>query len=108
MFLGSCRYKLGDDEKIFAEIIDVLKKYNIGYFLYIGGNDSMDTVDKLRSIRQVIILTSKLSVYLKLSIMTLWVLIIHRDLARLPSILLLQLKMLLMIQVYIVLKRSYY
>ena len=46
MFLGSCRYKLGDDEKIFAEI-DVLKKYNIGYFLYIGGNDSMDTVDKL-------------------------------------------------------------
>ena len=37
MFLGSCRYKLGDDEK----------KYNIGYFLYIGGNDSMDTVDKL-------------------------------------------------------------
>ena len=26
MFLGSCRYKLGDDEKIFAEIIDVLKK----------------------------------------------------------------------------------
>lgn len=43
MFLGSCRYKLGDDEKIFAEIIDVLKKYNIGYFLYIGGNDSMDT-----------------------------------------------------------------
>ena len=47
MFLGSCRYKLGDDEKIFAEIIDVLKKYNIGYFLYIGGNDSMDTVDKL-------------------------------------------------------------
>lgn len=47
MFLGSCRYKLGDDEKIFVEIIDVLKKYNIGYFLYIGGNDSMDTVDKL-------------------------------------------------------------
>ena len=47
MFLGSCRYKLGDDEKIFAEIFNVLDKYNIGYFLYIGGNDSMDTVDKL-------------------------------------------------------------
>lgn len=25
----------------------MFKKYNIGYFLYIGGNDSMDTVDKL-------------------------------------------------------------
>ena len=44
MFLGSCRYKLPKD---LNEIIDVLKKYNIGYFLYIGGNDSMDTVDKL-------------------------------------------------------------
>ena len=47
MFLGSCRYKLNDDEETYSQIIDMFKKYNIGYFLYIGGNDSMDTVDKL-------------------------------------------------------------
>lgn len=47
MYLGSCRYKLSDDEKEYKKIIDALKKYDIGYFFYIGGNDSMDTVDKL-------------------------------------------------------------
>ncbi len=47
MFLGSCRYKLSDDDETYAEIVDMFNKYNIGYFLYIGGNDSMDTVDKL-------------------------------------------------------------
>jgi ATP-dependent phosphofructokinase / diphosphate-dependent phosphofructokinase len=47
MFLGSCRYKLSDNDETYAEIIDMFNKYNIGYFLYIGGNDSMDTVDKL-------------------------------------------------------------
>ena len=36
-----------DDEETYSQIIDMFKKYNIGYFLYIGGNDSMDTVDKL-------------------------------------------------------------
>lgn len=48
--LGSCRYKLKDtsedDEKI-KKIINTFQKYNIGYFIYIGGNDSMDTVDKI-------------------------------------------------------------
>lgn len=47
MYLGSCRYKLSDDEREYKKIIAALKKYDIGYFFYIGGNDSMDTVDKL-------------------------------------------------------------
>lgn len=47
MYLGSCRYKLSDDESEYEKIIDALKKYDIGYFFYIGGNDSMDTVDRL-------------------------------------------------------------
>lgn len=45
--LGSCRYKLKDDKAIFDQIIEVFKKFEIGYFIYIGGNDSMDTVLKL-------------------------------------------------------------
>lgn len=48
--LGSCRYKLKDyqkDNSEFERIIEVFQKYQIGYFIYIGGNDSMDTVDKL-------------------------------------------------------------
>jgi len=46
-FLGSCRYKLPNDDEVFAKIFDIFKKNNVGYFIYIGGNDSMDTVDKL-------------------------------------------------------------
>lgn len=48
--LGSCRYKLQDpskDPSEFQHIIDVFKKNEIGCFIYIGGNDSMDTVWKL-------------------------------------------------------------
>jgi 6-phosphofructokinase 1 len=48
--LGSCRLKLKDmkeDTSEYETIIRILRKYNIGYFVYIGGNDSMDTVDKL-------------------------------------------------------------
>lgn len=50
MYLGSCRYKLKDpavDESDYLRIIEILKKYEIKYFFYIGGNDSMDTVAKL-------------------------------------------------------------
>lgn len=50
MYLGSCRYKLADykkDESDFVRIFEQLKKYNIKYFFYIGGNDSMDTVAKM-------------------------------------------------------------
>ena len=50
MYLGSCRYMLpeySDDDAPYAYIFNKLKEYNIGAFFYIGGNDSMDTVDKL-------------------------------------------------------------
>lgn len=47
-FLGSCRYKLPkDDDAVYESLFDILKKYDIGYFFYIGGNDSMDTILKL-------------------------------------------------------------
>lgn len=48
--LGSCRYKLPDyseDDSIYKKIIATLKQRQIGAFFYIGGNDSMDTVNKL-------------------------------------------------------------
>lgn len=47
MFLGSCRFKLSNTDEEFERIVKALEKYDIGYFFYIGGNDSMDTVDKL-------------------------------------------------------------
>ena len=49
--LGSCRFKLdGDlDSPVYEKIFEVLKKNDIGLFVYIGGNDSMDTVKKLNS-----------------------------------------------------------
>ena len=48
--LGSCRFKLGtpeDSPAEFAKIFEIFKKYDIRYFFYIGGNDSMDTVYRL-------------------------------------------------------------
>lgn len=42
---GSCRHKLKEEE--FEAVFNIFKKYNIGYFFYIGGNDSMDTADKI-------------------------------------------------------------
>lgn len=46
--VGTCRYKLNEEQKEdFNRIIDVIKEHNIGYFFYIGGNDSMDTADKV-------------------------------------------------------------
>ena len=50
--LGSCRKKLpkdfeGENRKTFEDIIAVFKEFDIRYFFYIGGNDSMDTVMKL-------------------------------------------------------------
>ena len=48
-FLGSCRYKLPEDlsDNVYSQLFDKLSARNIGYFFYIGGNDSMDTVSKL-------------------------------------------------------------
>jgi len=42
---GSCRYKLKDGD--FENICEIFNKYQIAYFLYIGGNDSMDTAHRL-------------------------------------------------------------
>ena len=49
-FLGSCRYKLPEiheDRAIYEKIFDILNKLEIYAFIYIGGNDSMDTIKKL-------------------------------------------------------------
>lgn len=48
--LGSCRYKLPPvekDESVYETILHCFEKHRIGIFIYIGGNDSMDTVMKL-------------------------------------------------------------
>ena len=49
-FLGSCRYKLPDwhtEEGVYKKIFGILEELDIGWFFYIGGNDSMDTIEKL-------------------------------------------------------------
>lgn len=43
--LGSCRYKVQD--KDFPQILKVLQKYNIRYFFLVGGNDTMDTINRV-------------------------------------------------------------
>ncbi len=53
--LGSVRYKLADpnkDETDYKRILEVFKKYNIRYFFYNGGNDSMDTCNKISKFMQ--------------------------------------------------------
>ena len=46
--IGTCRYKLkAEQEEDFARCIEVLRAHDVGYFIYIGGNDSMDTADKI-------------------------------------------------------------
>ena len=55
--LGSCRYKIADpeqDDTDYKRILEIFKKYNIRYFFYNGGNDSMDTCNKVnRYMKQV-------------------------------------------------------
>lgn len=47
--IGTCRYKLKEEKQVedFERIIEVFRAHNIGYFFYIGGNDSMDTAYKV-------------------------------------------------------------
>ena len=48
--LGSCRYKLKDsaeDDSDYKRILEIFKKYDVRYFFYNGGNDSMDTCNKI-------------------------------------------------------------
>ncbi len=53
--LGSCRYKMADPEKDdtdYKRILEVFKKHNVRYFFYNGGNDSMDTCNKINNYMQ--------------------------------------------------------
>jgi len=47
--VGTCRYKLKeeDQQEDFERLIDVFEAHDVGYFFYIGGNDSMDTAHKV-------------------------------------------------------------
>jgi 6-phosphofructokinase len=49
--LGTCRYKLKKQQD-FERVLEVFKAHNIRYFLYIGGNDSQDTADKISKLAQ--------------------------------------------------------
>ncbi len=49
-YLGSCRHKMpeaSEDSKAYEQLLEIFDKYDIESVLYIGGNDSMDTVSKL-------------------------------------------------------------
>lgn len=53
--LGSVRYKLKDpevDDTDYKRILEIFKKYNVRYFFYNGGNDSMDTCNKINQYMQ--------------------------------------------------------
>ena len=46
--IGTCRYKLkADQQEDFERVVEVFKAHNVGYFFYNGGNDSMDTANKV-------------------------------------------------------------
>jgi len=49
-YLGTCRFKLGDPaerEADYAKLFEQLKKLDINSYFYIGGNDSMDSINKM-------------------------------------------------------------
>lgn len=49
--IGTCRYKLKPEQtEDFDRVIDVFRAHNVGYFLYNGGNDSMDTAAKIAAL----------------------------------------------------------
>ena len=53
--LGSCRYKMADpdtDDTDYRRILEIFRKYNVRYFFYNGGNDSMDTCNKISKYMQ--------------------------------------------------------
>jgi ATP-dependent phosphofructokinase / diphosphate-dependent phosphofructokinase len=51
--IGTCRYKLrANQAEDMARILDVFKAHDVGYFCYIGGNDSMDTAHKVARLAQ--------------------------------------------------------
>ena len=53
--LGSCRYKIADpdvDDTDYRRILEVFQKHDVRYFFYNGGNDSMDTCNKISKYMQ--------------------------------------------------------
>ncbi len=53
--LGSCRYKMSDflkDDTDYRRLLEVFRKYDVRYFFYNGGNDSMDTCNKISKFMQ--------------------------------------------------------
>ncbi|UCC86123.1 MAG: diphosphate--fructose-6-phosphate 1-phosphotransferase [Anaerolineales bacterium] len=51
--IGTCRYKLkAHQQEDFGRVVEVFKAHDIGYFFYIGGNDSMDTAHKVAKLAQ--------------------------------------------------------
>ena len=53
--LGSCRYKMADpdvDDTDYKRILEIFKKYDVRYFFYNGGNDSMDTCNKIAKLAE--------------------------------------------------------
>ncbi|MBE3561977.1 MAG: 6-phosphofructokinase [Ktedonobacteraceae bacterium] len=50
--LGSCRYKLQEDDPL--KVIEILRRYNVHAMLYIGGNDSADTAHRLAATAQAV------------------------------------------------------
>ena len=53
--LGSCRYKMKDpdvDDTDYKRIYEIFQKYDVRYFFYNGGNDSMDTCNKISKYMQ--------------------------------------------------------
>jgi 6-phosphofructokinase len=51
--IGTCRYKLkGKQQEDFDRAIEVMQAHDVGYFFYIGGNDSMDTANKVAQLAQ--------------------------------------------------------
>jgi 6-phosphofructokinase 1 len=51
--IGTCRYKLkAHQQEDIGRVVEVFKAHNVGYFFYIGGNDSMDTANKVAKLAQ--------------------------------------------------------
>ena len=49
--VGTCRYKLKADRQAdFERVVEVFKAHDVGFFFYIGGNDSMDTANKVAAL----------------------------------------------------------
>ena len=85
-YLGSCRFKLPSDLKdpVYARIFQKFNEMNIGYFFYIGGNDSMDTVSKLSRCASAHNTDIQIIGIPKTMTTTLYLLTIHPDLAAPP------------------------